>query len=75
MSLFSMLRRHMLASTGSEACIIGLAITTMIDFSHGLKGYRGVSQRSVEPYKPPGSLLDSGIDIIRGYIWRVRQGG
>jgi hypothetical protein len=24
--------------------------------------------------KPPGSLLDSGIDSIRCSMWRVRQG-
>jgi hypothetical protein len=33
MSCCSMLSRHMLASTGAEAGIIGLAIMAMIDFS------------------------------------------
>jgi hypothetical protein len=33
-----MLRRHMLASTGAEVCIIGLAIMAMIDFSPWSEG-------------------------------------
>src|SRR5262249_3982169 len=32
MSLFSRLSRSMLAATGAEVCLIGLAITTVIDF-------------------------------------------
>src|SRR4030095_12014928 len=38
MSLFSRLSRGMLASTGAEACIIGLAIRAMIDFSPWSEG-------------------------------------
>ena len=73
MPLFCGPRGRMLAATGAEACLSGLAIVAMIDFSPWSGGVLWRLTALCRALRTPGTLLDSRIDIIRCSIWRVRQ--